>query len=58
MSKEMWFREMERLYNEALDDGVPDAEAYKQAGEKAHDALQGRLSDMADLARQRKKEGL
>jgi len=55
--KELWFREMERLYNEALDDGVPDDEAYKQAGEKAHDALSERLADLADRERLRKKEG-
>lgn len=57
MSKEIWFAEMERLYAEKLDAGVPDSQAYEQAGDEAHDATRERLADMIDLARLRKKEG-
>ena len=55
MSKDLWFAEFERLYNEALDDGVPDSRAYDQAADKAHGAMIDRLADMADQERKRRK---
>ena len=57
MSKDLWFREFERLYNENLDQGVPDDKAYEQAGDEADGALQERIADIADEYRLRKKEG-
>ncbi len=58
MSKEMWFREMERLLAEKEDAGIPFDQAYEQAGNEAHGAVQERIADMADQARLRNKEGL
>lgn len=56
MSKELWFREFERLYSEKLDAGIPDRLAYGQAGNEAHGALAERLADRADRERKRRKE--
>ena len=55
--KDIWFEEMERIYNEKLDAGMPDALAYEQAGDEAHQATTDRLAIAADHARQIKKEG-
>ena len=57
MSKEMWFREFERLYNEAADEGPVTDKVYAGLGEKADRASADRLADMIDMARLRKKEG-
>jgi hypothetical protein len=48
MSKEAYFRELERL----LAEDVP----YEQAGEMAYDAMRDRLADHADMLRKRKRE--
>ncbi len=53
MSKEMWFKEFERIYNETSD----SAKAYKLACDKADAAYRERLADQADHARLRVKEG-
>ena len=57
MSKDIWFAEFERLYNEKLDAGVRDGLAYMEAGEEADAATRERLADMIDHARLLKKEG-
>jgi len=67
MSKEMWFREFERILNEreAEIDEMPITEgakkllrahAYDEAGEEAGPALAERLADMADFERKRRRE--
>lgn len=56
MSKELWFREFERLYNEKMDAGIPAHRAYAEAGQEAHGELIEKLADMADLERKRRRE--
>ena len=55
--KELYFAEMERKFNELLDQGVPEDEAYERAGNQAYDELGDRMADMADNLRKRQKEG-
>jgi hypothetical protein len=57
MSKDMWFREFERLYNEAAEEGPVTDKVYDGLGAKADHASAERLADMIDEARLRKKEG-
>ncbi len=55
MSKDLWFKEMERIYHEKLDAGIPDDKAYNDAAEEADSALTDRLADMIDYERMRRK---
>jgi hypothetical protein len=56
MSKEQWFREFERLYNEAAEDGPVSDKVYESLAEKANRAFADRLADIADMERMRRKE--
>ncbi len=51
----MWFIEMERIYNEKLDAGIPDHQAYNEASNEADSAVTERIADMIDNERMRKK---
>jgi hypothetical protein len=57
MSKDLWFAEFERLYNEAEEKGPVTDKVYDSLAPKADRALSDRLADMIDEARLRKKEG-
>jgi hypothetical protein len=57
MSKDLWFAEMERILAEKEDAGIPFDQAYEQAGNEASGAVQERIADMADMERQRRKDG-
>jgi hypothetical protein len=56
MSKEAWFREYERLYNEREDSDDP-GETDDELAERAHENLVERQADLADHARALMKEG-
>lgn len=56
MSKELWFREFERIQADLEDAGVSPDRAYALAGDRAHGALLERLADVADRERTRRKE--
>lgn len=56
MNKELWIAEMERIQAELEDEGYSEDEAYKLAGERAHDAMIDRLADRADMLRMRARE--
>ncbi len=57
MSKDLWFEEFDRIYNECLDQGVPADRAYSLAEDMAEAATADRMADMIDLARMRRKDG-
>ncbi len=59
MSKDMWFDEFERLYNEAAEvaDGHVSDAVYDNLADRADRAYRERLADMIDHARLLKKEG-
>ncbi len=54
---EIWFREFERILNEKEDAGIPLDQAYEEAGDEAHGAVQERIADMIDMAKLRRKDG-
>lgn len=57
MSKEAWFREYERLYNEREDSDEP-RETDDELAQRAHEALVDRQADLIDHYRDMRKEGL
>lgn len=57
MSKDLWFAEFERLYNEAAEEGPVTDKVYDSLAPKADRALSERLADKIDEMRLRAKEG-
>jgi hypothetical protein len=56
MSKEAWFREYERLWNEREDSDGPK-ETDEQLAERAHEAVVDRQADLIDYYRDLRKDG-
>jgi hypothetical protein len=56
MSKEAWFREYERLYNEREDSDEP-WQTDEELAERARENQVARQADLADHARKLMKEG-
>jgi hypothetical protein len=56
MSKEAWFREYERLYNEREDSDLP-RETDEQLAQRASEALVERRADLIDYYRDLMKDG-
>jgi hypothetical protein len=54
--KDLWFAEMERKFNELLDQGMDEDRAYEKATNAANRDLADRLVDRADDERKRRKE--
>ena len=57
MSKEMFIDAWEKLYQGALDDGLPEKMAEQIANEGAYGLMRENLADMTDIERLRRKEG-
>lgn len=55
--KELYFADMERRFNELLDQGMGSDKAYEKAGSDAYNGLGDHMADLADRARLRQKEG-
>ena len=55
--KDLWMQEYERIRDELIDAGMSEEEADATAADQAYNAAGDRLADMADAARQRKKDG-
>lgn len=55
MASDMWFREFERLLNEKEAAGKSPDQAYHEAASETDVALRGRLADMADRLKKRKR---
>lgn len=55
-SKDIYCQEHERLTALAEDEGLPWEEAYDSTADAAYLAMQDRVADMADAARDRAKE--
>jgi len=53
--KDLWFAQMERELNEAVDRGVPFGKAYKDAADKAALDVVQQLVDLADTQRKRER---
>lgn len=56
MSKDLFIAEYDRIYAKLVEGGCPEDMAHEIASEKAYPAMQDRLADMIDAARQRKKD--
>jgi hypothetical protein len=56
MSKEAWFQEYERLYNEREDSDEP-GETDEQLAQRASEALVERQADLIDYYRDLRKAG-
>lgn len=56
MSKEAWFREYERLWNEREDDET--GETDEQLAQRAHEAVVDRQADLIDHAKDLMDEAL
>ncbi len=54
--KEMWLDSWDRIYQEALDRGVPERTARRLADDEATGDAYERLADRADYLRKRAKE--
>lgn len=54
--KDLYFDEMERKFNELLDQGMDEDKAYEKASDEAYHSLGDRMADLADQARQRQKD--
>jgi hypothetical protein len=55
VSKEAWFREYERLYNEREDCDGPETD--QELAERAHEAVVDRQADLVDYYRDLRKDG-
>jgi hypothetical protein len=54
--KDFYFDDMERKFNELLDQGMDVEEAYTKASDEAYAGLKDKMADLADQARQRQKD--
>lgn len=54
--KDLYFDEMERKFNELLDQGINEDEAYEKASNDAYNSLGDKMADIADRERQRQKD--
>lgn len=54
-AKELWFAAMERRFNELVDSGMAEDDAYEAASEQAHDRMIDALADQADNLRKKAK---
>ena len=54
--KDFYFDDMERKFNELLDQGMDVEEAYTKASDEAYAGLKDKMADLADLARLRQKD--
>lgn len=48
--KDLWFKAMERRFNELLDQGVDEETAWEKASDDAYNSLGDSLADRADRA--------
>ena len=54
--KDIFMDEYDRIYQEAIEEGLDEDEAEARADRCAYVAMQDRFADMADNARQRAKD--
>ena len=54
--KDLYFDEMERKFNELMDQGMDEEAAYEKASNDAYNSLGDRMADMADQEKQRLKD--
>jgi hypothetical protein len=54
--KDLYFAEMERKFNDLLDQGMDEDAAYEKASNDAYNSLGDKMADLADQQKQRMKD--
>ncbi len=54
--KDLYFAEMEKKFNELLDQGIDEDKAYEVASDAAYRGLGDKMADLADQQKERMKD--